>query len=95
MLGLTERAKQELRKILTSHVDHPEAGLRLTSSRPGQFGLQIDSEEPGDRVVKYEGSKVLLVEKGLADSLKGITLDVEDTPDGPRLTAFEEPQSQQ
>jgi len=94
MLAVTERAKQELKKILSAHVDYPMAGLRLSKSEPDRFTLTIDVEEPGDQVVKHEGSKVLLVDKELASALQGTIIDIEDTPEGPRLTAFEEPQGQ-
>lgn len=40
---------------------------------------------PGNRVVEHDGSKVLLVEEDLAASLEGLTIGVEDTPEGARL----------
>jgi len=86
MIDVTKRAKQELRKILSAKVDNPLAGLRLITSGPrGQFGFSIEVEMPGGRVVEYEGSKVLLVERELATRLEGHTLDIEDTADGPGL----------
>jgi Fe-S cluster assembly iron-binding protein IscA len=90
MIGVTERAKQELKRILVANVDNPQAGLRLTAGELGQLGLGIDTEMPGDTVVEYEGSKVLMVEQKLADRLQGISLDVEDTPEGPRLVIVKE-----
>ena len=36
-------------------------------------------------MVEYEGSKVLLVEEHLANTLQGITIDAEDTPEGAKL----------
>lgn len=86
MIGVTERAKEELKKILSTKVDNPQASLRLMASGPqGQFGLSIDVETTGDQVVEHKGSKVLLVERELADRLEGRTLDVEDTTEGPKL----------
>lgn len=76
--------------MLTAKVDNPHAGLRLAISSPGHFALTIDVENPGDQVVEYEGSKVLLVEQGLAASLEEVTLDVEGTPEGPKLAIFRE-----
>ena len=91
MIGVTERAKEELKKILANKVDYPGAGLRLTDSTDsGHLALKIDVEAPGDQVVKHEGSKVLLVEERLSTSLDGIVLDVEDTPDGPQLVVSDE-----
>ena len=91
MIGVTERAKQELKRVLSDNVDHPLAVLRLTATEEGKLGLGIDIESPDDEVVEYEGSKVLLVEKGLASSLQGLTLDVQDTADGPQLAISNEP----
>ena len=36
-------------------------------------------------MVEHDGSKVLLVENELAVNLEGITLDVEDSPEGCKL----------
>jgi Fe-S cluster assembly iron-binding protein IscA len=85
MIAVTERARQELKRILLDKVDNAQAGLRLTAGDSGQLGLAIDIEMPGDQVVERDDSKVLLVENGLALSLEGIAIDIEDTPEGPRL----------
>ncbi|MFC2070154.1 hypothetical protein ACFLTB_03140 [Chloroflexota bacterium] len=89
MIDVTERAKKELRRILYDKVDMPQARLRLTSGDRGQIGLGIDIELPGDNIVEYKGTRVLVVEQGLATSLKGIVLDVDDTPQGPKLVIDE------
>ena len=47
--------------------------------------MGIDIELSGDQVVEYEGTKVLIIESELATNLKGITLDVDDTPAGAEL----------
>ena len=60
-------------------------GLRLIRNDEGQLGLGIDVEQEGDNVVEFEGTKVLLVEEGLAVSLVGLTMDVEETAEGPKL----------
>jgi len=64
--------------------------LRLTANAQGQLGLAIDVERQGDQAVEHEDSKVLLVEKGLADTLQRIAIDVEDTPEGARLVISSE-----
>ena len=85
MLSVTERAKRTLKNLLAAKVEHPLARLRLTTGAQGQLGLGIDVQLPGDKVVEFEGTAVLLVGQELALSLAGITLDVDDTPDGPEL----------
>ncbi|MFC1939679.1 hypothetical protein ACFLXO_03210 [Chloroflexota bacterium] len=90
MIGVTERARQELKRILLDNVDNPQAGLRLSAGESGQLSLGIDVEMEGDEIVEHDGSKVLLVENGLASSLEGLAVDIEDTPEGPRLVIVKE-----
>lgn len=92
MLAVTDSAKQELKKKLLAHTDDPEVSLRLELKPPGQFGLVLDRKAEGDQVVEHEGIKVLLVAAELAPAVEGITLDVQDTSDGPKLVATKEKQ---
>ena len=90
MIKITERAKQELRKLLSKKVDWPKACLRLVDRGQGKLGLGIDIEARGDQIIEYEGVKVLMVEPELASNLKEVTLDVDDTPNGPELVISED-----
>ena len=85
MVSVTEGACRELKRMLSEKVDWPGARLRLVDRGQGDIGLGIDIEVPGDHVVEYEGTKVLIIESELATNLKGITLDVDDTPAGTEL----------
>ena len=85
MINVTERAKQELKRLLSQNVDWPQARLRIIDRGRGIIGLGVDIEAPGDRIVEYEGTRVLVVEPELANNLEGITLDVDETPEGPEL----------
>ncbi len=89
MINVTERAKQELKKLLSLKVDWPQARLRIMDRGQGIIGLGIDIEAPGDCVVEYGGARVLVVEPELANHLQGITLDVDETPEGPELVISE------
>ena len=89
MVNVTERAKQELRSLLSQKVDWPGARLRLMDRGQGIIGLGIDIEAPGDQVLEYDGTRVLICEPVFAASLKGITLDVDDTPEGAELVICE------
>ncbi|MBA7530585.1 hypothetical protein ES705_22793 [subsurface metagenome] len=89
MIDVTERARQELKRILSRKVDMPQARLRLIANDHGGLGLGIDIEAPGDQVVECEGSKVLIVEPRLAANLKGVTLDVDDNSEGAELVISE------
>jgi len=85
MLKVTQRAKEELKRILSTKADNPQAGVRLSASGQDKFGLGIDVEKPGDQVVKLKGSKVLLMESELATSLEGQTLDFTGTAKGSKF----------
>lgn len=91
MINVTERAKQELKRLLFQKVDLGVARLRLMDRGRGILGLGIDIEKPGDHTVEYEGAKVLVIEPEFAANLKGLTIDVEDTPEGAVLVISEEP----
>ena len=90
MLAVTDMAKQELKKMLFSKVDHPLAGIRLVrNGQPDDFGLTIDIEIPGDEVVKYDGSKILIVDRKLAEDLNGNILDIEYATQGNNFVVIE------
>ena len=85
MINITQRAKKALKRILAAHVDLPEGRLRLMDRGQGKLGLGIDIEMPDDELVQCDGSTVLIIERGLAANLKGVTLDVEDSVEGSEL----------
>lgn len=85
MLTVTNEAKQLLLEALLANTDDPEIGLRLALGPGGQLALVLDKEAEGDQVVEHKGSKVLLVGAELAFVVDGVTIDVRDTEDGPRL----------
>lgn len=84
MITVTERAKQELKSILIAIEADPEQGLRLLPT-PHGFALTLDTELPGDQVVEYEGSKVLLIGMEYFGTFDKATVDCRDTEDGPVL----------
>lgn len=86
MLTVTEAAKDKLMETLLASTDDQEIGLRLSMKPPGQLGLVLDRESPADNVIEHEGLKLLLVEPELVELLQEATLDVQDTPGGPKLT---------
>jgi Fe-S cluster assembly iron-binding protein IscA len=91
MIGVTEKAKRELSKVLTDNVDHPDACLRLRVSEEGNLGLCIDIERPEDEVVEFEGDTLLAIDPQLADSLVDVAIDVEDNPQGSELIIVDMP----
>ena len=91
MVGVTKAGLAELKRILDEHTDNAQAGLRLTTDQSGTLGLTIDVETAEDQVLEHEGSKLLIIEHNLAAGLKGITIDVDETPEGNKLVIASEP----
>ncbi len=89
MINVTERAKQELKRLHDACVDWPGGCLRVMDRGQGKLGLGIDLEEPDDQVVEYEGARLLAVAPELATSVKRVTIDVNDTPEGAELVIYE------
>ena len=90
MLEVTDSAKEELKRILER--SSLEAGKYLRLATPpvwvgeGDFGVVVDAEGDGDKVVDFQGLKVLLVDSGLAEGLGDAVLDYKAFPDGSRFT---------
>jgi hypothetical protein len=89
MLQVTDSAKAELKRLLTTKVDWPGARLRLLERSSGALGLGVDIAAAGDRVVEYEGDELLVIEGDLADKLERVLLDVDTTADGVVLVISE------
>ena len=85
MISITERAKLELRKLLSEKVDCEEARLRLLDRGGGVLGIGLDIEMPGDYIVECGNKRILVIESELASGLDNITLDVDETPEGTEL----------
>ena len=89
MIEVTERAKEELKRLLEDSVDWPGARLRLLDRGHGRLGLGIDIEAEGDRTVEYEDDVLLVIDDELASRLHRIMIDVEDTVEGTELVICE------
>ncbi len=95
MVNFTDSARKELQRMLFAKVDMPQARLRLLRREHGELGLGIDIEMPGDELVKHDNSTVLVVEHALSVSLEGVTIDVDNTPQGAELVMYYESKKHQ
>jgi len=89
VITVTERAKEELKRVWSANVGAPEVGFRLTPVAVGEYHLVPDREREGDHVVEHEGAKILLVDEKLTGILEGVTVDYCETDAGPRLAICE------
>jgi Fe-S cluster assembly iron-binding protein IscA len=94
MIGVTERAKQELKGILQAG-NFSESGscVRLSANQDGKLGLGIDVEKPDDKAIDDEGLKLLVVEQHLADSLENLAIDIVDSEKGKQFVIVKIPET--
>ena len=59
-----------------------DLALRLVVMGDHGFGLIPDVFRDGDQVIEHDGAKVLLVDREIAKSVIGLTLDCVDVPRG-------------
>lgn len=85
MVTVTTRAKDALLQLrAAANIEDPEIALRLEPEESG-FGLAPDTQKPGDQIVEFAGTAVLLVGDELAEDLTGVTIDSHSTDAGVRL----------
>ena len=63
----------------------PSPALRLVI-QDSQAALALDQERAGDQVIEHDGNPVLLVDPEIGQVLADVTIDVQETPSGNRLT---------
>jgi len=85
MIQVTEVAVRVLKTILVAAEAEPGKGFRLLPIPYGNFVLAVDTELPGDQVVEYEGSKVILVGVEYTKLLNGKTIDCDYSRNEPVL----------
>lgn len=91
MLTVTDKAKEELKRIVETRGIEPGKSLRLAIppvwTGEGDFGIVIDSEKEDDYMVVYEGVTVLVVEGGLIEgALSSAVFDFKESPQGAGFT---------
>ncbi len=90
MVTVTDKAKEELKRILETRTLAPDKMLRLAMppvwKGEGDFGIVIDEKGEDDYVVSYQDMNILLMDAGLADGLTTAVLDFKESPAGMAFT---------
>jgi len=81
MISISQLAASVLFKTLKESEVHGGQSLRIVKEHEG-FVLQLDSPVETDRVIRYEGAIVLIVNKDLENELGDARIDVEETTEG-------------
>ncbi len=85
MVTVTEHAAQLLKEIQEGHEESATKVVRLVN-RDGSFEFAFDERREGDQVVQSGDTDVLLVGTDVSELLGDATIDMQDTPTGPRFT---------
>ena len=99
MIRVTDVAMKELKAIMdrgrtacidefreiSYGVDESNIALRLVLTPDGYLAIIMDVYREGDTVIEDNGTKVLLIEAELVDSVDGMLFDCADTSEGPHL----------
>jgi len=99
MIRVTDVAMKELKAIMdrgrtacidefreiSYGVDESNIALRLVLTPDGYLAIIMDVYREGDTVIEHNGTKVLLIEAELVDSVDGMLFDCADTSEGPHL----------
>lgn len=86
MLKVTNEALQAIASALEANQVDPGQGLRLARSEEGGFGLAVGEQREGDQVVSHGEREILFIEPDISLQLDGVTLDIQESPQGRRLT---------
>lgn len=84
MLNMTSAAGGYLNRVLDESNATPDTAVRLLVAADG-LRATFDTERPGDSSLNHDGRTVLLLDEQASQVLSERTLDVQATPDGPRL----------
>lgn len=84
MLQVTDDAKSLLKDLLGARPADSDV-IRL-SKEDDKFRLRFEPAAEGDTVFNHEGTDVLAVAPDIAGDMEDLTIGMEDTADGPRLS---------
>ena len=83
MLTVTDKAAQYVRKTLKK--ESAPGAFRIVETKEG-YRFTLDEAKEGDQVFEYESENYLLLDTEVGEALSSATLDVHESPEGPRLT---------
>lgn len=88
MLTVTERAAAYLRERLSSKREGLPQALRIVRSAD-TYDLMLDDPREDDEAFTEDGQTYLLIGAEITEALEGAVLDVQEGPQGPRITLTE------
>lgn len=78
MFQVTERAGEQLKRIISQQNMEENACLRIGATEEG-LRMIVDQERLGDKWVEHDGESLLLMDSATADRLCGRRMDYDET----------------
>jgi len=85
MLNITEAAGEYLTEVLERANAPEDQAIRLRLLDDDALAPIVDTIRDDDESIDHNGRLILLLDARARDYLRGSMLDVEETPDGPKL----------
>ncbi len=85
MLTVTDKAAQYLCETLTRKPEGSPQALRIVYTEEG-YQLTLDDTKEGDQVFEQDGQSYLFLDAQVGEALSDATLDVQESPQGTRIT---------
>jgi Fe-S cluster assembly iron-binding protein IscA len=85
VLIVTDKAAQYLREALGRKEEGLPQAIRIVYTEEG-YQLTLDDPKDGDQVFEQEGESYLLLGLEVGEALSDATLDVQQSPQGMRIT---------
>jgi len=85
MLTVTDKAAQYLREALSRKEEGAPEALRIVYTEEG-YQLTLDGTKDGDQVFEQDGQNYLFVDAQVGEALSDAKLDIQESPQGKRLT---------
>jgi len=85
MLTVTDKAAQYLCETLTRKPEGSPEALRIVYTEE-RYQLTLDGTKEGDQVFEQDGQNYLFVGAQVGEALSDATLDVQESPQGTRIT---------
>ena len=82
MVQLTERASEELQRLLRDNLAGARQGVRLRLDAAGRLAITIDVPHLGDSVIRRGTAPLLIIDTGLGSKLAPRVLDFPGRADG-------------
>jgi hypothetical protein len=85
---VTDKAVRYLRETSSRKEEGTPVAFRIANTEEG-YQFTLDEAKEDHQVLEHEGENYLLLDTEMGEALSNATLDVQESPQGPRLALAE------